>query len=150
MTKKKKKKKKKNKEAHAINLYIDDQLKMSEKVAVIAHHEAGHYAYELWGISEQRKLLVHGNGSSPKRISKPPGFLLRSLADTLFSSNTMKGVIEPSIADMQHEYFEALNSNQKFKAFCVRCRGYVSILMTLGVYRIVKLLWDVWQNTLAK
>ena len=55
--------------------------------------------------------------SQTKRISKPPGFWIRSLADIFCSGTTMKRVVEPSIADMQSEYFEALQSNQKLKAF---------------------------------
>ena len=57
------------------------------------------------------------------RIYKPPGSLLRSIADFFFSKKTFEAVFEQTVADLQLEYIEALSHRRRWKALWVWMRG---------------------------
>ena len=76
-------------------------------------------------------------GDSAK-VSPPPGSLLRSVADFLCSIGTMTNVVEPAIADMQFEIFEALNANRPQKARWALIRGYWGVIVAIGLVQTLR------------
>jgi hypothetical protein len=71
-------------------------------------------------------------------ISQPPGAILSNVADFLCSKKSCASVIDPLIADMQHEYFEALSKGRTNKARWIRIRETIRLFYVLGVYRALK------------
>lgn len=57
-------------------------------------------------------------------IALPPGAGAASVLEFLYSRKTYDSVFAPTIADMQHEHFEALAKGRTAKAFWVRVCGY--------------------------
>jgi hypothetical protein len=71
-------------------------------------------------------------------ISKPPGGFLRWIAEFFCNEKTYASIAGPHIADMQHEYFEALSKGRTNKARWIRIRDSVRLFYVLGVYRALK------------
>jgi hypothetical protein len=80
------------------------------------------------------------------RISRPPGSLLGSIAEFVFSKKTVERVVTPILSDLQVEYCEALAEDRKIKAGWVRLRGYWSLFKALGLYSIVRMFVDMWRK----
>jgi hypothetical protein len=57
----------------------------------------------------------------------------------------MKSIVEPGIADMQHEYFEALKAKKPFLAKYVKWRGYASLVLALKLHVLLSLVSKVWK-----
>jgi hypothetical protein len=76
------------------------------------------------------------------RLVRPPGSGMRRFAHTVFGKRAAERVYDPLIADLQHEYFEALAAGSRVQAGFVRLRGYVSfvsaVLHSLRVLALVK------------
>lgn len=79
-------------------------------------------------------------------ICQPPGSLLRSVSEFVFSKKTLEYVIDPIIADMQAEYFEALAAKRPYKAAWVRLRGYWSFAKAVGLYSLLKAVVEMWRR----
>jgi DNA-binding CsgD family transcriptional regulator len=82
-------------------------------------------------VSELRLLASNGRALSSQRgavprIQSPPGSTLRALADFFFSRRTYLTVLQPTLADLQDEYFQALADHRPWKARMARVRGYWS------------------------
>ncbi len=82
-----------------------------------------------------------------QRISRPPGVVLSKIAGFFCSRKTIEQVVNPSLADLQTEYFDALASGRKVQALWARLRGYWSFWAALGLYRIIKLCLDVYNSS---
>lgn len=68
------------------------------------------------------------HGALPHRgrlMAGRPGSRLDAFAEFVFSRRTYEFVLQPALADLQHEYFEALSAGRTRKAQWVRLRGYV-------------------------
>jgi hypothetical protein len=92
----------------------------------------------------------HGPGKysakhKPTRIVRPPGSGLLSFADFFCSPRTLDRVLQPILADMQHDYFQALSENRKGKAEWARFRGSVCFWKALGLYTIVRNVVAIWK-----
>lgn len=55
-----------------------------------------------------------------------PGARLRSLAARLLDRSTMERVIDPAIADLQHEHEEAVRRGLIWRGWCIRLAGYAA------------------------
>ena len=75
--------------------------------------------------------------------------LLRSVSEFVFSKKTLEHVVDPIIADMQAEYFEALEAKRRYKARWVLIRGHWSFFKTVGLHSIVKAVFEVWRKVSA-
>jgi NDP-sugar pyrophosphorylase family protein len=95
----------------------------------------------------ERMFYVKSSPEKPKstRIVRPPGSRLVSLADFFCSPKTLERVIRPAIADLQHEYCQALAENRKDKAIWVCIRGYFSFWIALGLRPLLKNLAEIWK-----
>jgi hypothetical protein len=62
-----------------------------------------------------------------------PGARLRSLATRLFAPSTMERLIDPVIADLQHEHEEAVRHNFAWRGRWVRITGYVAFAKVFAV-----------------
>jgi hypothetical protein len=90
--------------------------------------------------------LIRTTYENKSRISRPPGSVLGSIAEFIFSTKTVELVVTPIISDKQVEYCEALAAGRKIKAGWVRLRGYWSLFKALGLYSIVKMFFEMWRK----
>lgn len=84
------------------------------------------------------------------RVSHPPGWGLRHLAEFCFSNKTFNQVLEPALSDMQKEHFDALAAGRRWKARMVLVRGYWSfwsaVLSQLPL-SLARRVYEVWKAT---
>jgi len=92
--------------------------------------------------AEAMRLLL----GKARLITRPPGSFLHSMAKFFCTKKTYERVVKPAIADMRHEYCEALAERATLRAVWIRVRGILSILFALGVYKATKIVWDVWRS----
>jgi hypothetical protein len=83
---------------------------------------------------------------SRRKVVQPPGTSILSAARFLCTKKTSDRVVKPAIADMRHEYCEAMAEGSKLWALWIRVRGTFGLLLALGLYRLTKTLWDVWRS----
>ena len=69
--------------------------------------------------SKLLRILFHR-----RLIELPPGARLWSIAEFIYSKKTYETVFEPSLRDLQDEYYEALAQGRVWKAKWVRIRHY--------------------------
>lgn len=62
-----------------------------------------------------------------------PGTLLRFLAIRLFDPATLERLIDPSLADLQHEHDEAVRRGHVWRARWVRLAGYIAVWKVFAV-----------------
>lgn len=102
--------------------------------------------HPLWGP----RMRAHFNRLTIRessRLSIPPGSTLNGFARWLFSPRTYDHVLQPVLADLQAEYFEALREGRPYKAKWVRARGYcrfwshVGAQLPVSVLRAAVKLW---------
>lgn len=67
----------------------------------------------------------------------PPGASLHWIAEFTCSKKTIKQIVIPLLADMQFEHDEALSAGRKWEAIWIRVRGCSSLIVALGINRIV-------------
>jgi hypothetical protein len=83
---------------------------------------------------------------SRRKVVQPPGTSILSAARFLCTKKTSDRVVKPAIADMRHEYCEAMAEGSKLWALWIRVRGTFGLLLALGLYRLTKTFWDVWRS----
>jgi hypothetical protein len=81
------------------------------------------------------RLYTYGPGSM---VLRPPGSSLARIAEFLCREKVYRDIAAPAIADMQHEYFDALDSKRRVKAAWVRVRGTWSVFHALGLDRVLR------------
>ena len=79
-------------------------------------------------------------------VSRPPGSLLGQWAEWFQSPKTVQYIVNPIIADLQANYFEALAQRRVVKANWVRLRGYWDLFKALGLAGVVKMILQVWKS----
>lgn len=98
------------------------------------------YPHRMGKVKAAEQLLIQFARErlfSRKPVSGPPGALLNGLAEFLGSSKTYRECLQPAIADMQHEYFEALAAGRTMKAGWIRFRGCCAFWNTWGLTVVV-------------
>lgn len=83
-------------------------------------------------------------------LLQPPGLYLRAWSMFWFSRKTFARVLEPIIADAQHEWLEAHKHGQIAQARLICIRGYVaffSALITMVPLSLLRWFWQAWKNT---
>jgi hypothetical protein len=85
-------------------------------------------------------------GRAGARITRAPGTYVLNISEFLFSPKTLTMMVNPIIADMQGEYFEALAAGRRYKAICVCVRGYWSLVKALGLFSLVRTVAAVWRK----
>jgi len=98
-----------------------------------------------------RPVVVPGiavrRGRSRRTVS-PPGVRLDHAARWFYSTRTYERVLQPALADMQFEYFQALHTGQPRKAKWERLKGYwafwkaVVAQMPISMLQAVVKLWS--------
>jgi len=85
--------------------------------------------------------------SKQGQIILPPGYHLRSLVDFLFSKKTAEKVFLPVIADLQHEWLEAIAQNRSDEVQRIKIRGYLSFTAALILVLVsgIKRIFDAWK-----
>jgi hypothetical protein len=97
-------------------------------IETMSHHESVHEA----------DLYVEAPSEATTKISRPPGSLLRSVADFFCSIPTMTNVVDPAIADMQFEIYEALKAHRPQKARWILIRGYWGVAVAIGLVQTLR------------
>jgi hypothetical protein len=90
-------------------------------VAAIVSEVFNAYFYDKVGVNQ--------NGL----ISRPPGMWLLRCAELVYSRQKFDKVLQPTILDMQDEYFISLAANRVWKARIVRLRGTWSFIAAVGM-----------------
>jgi hypothetical protein len=81
------------------------------------------------------------------RVTKMPGARLNNLAEEWFSKKCYEQILRPMLAEMQHEYLEALSQGRTRKAKLIRLRGvccfwsHVMGLLVVTPAKAIKRLW---------
>jgi hypothetical protein len=82
------------------------------------------------------------------KIVRPPGMRLNAIAEFLFAKNTYERVFQPTIADLQREYLDALAQDRLWKARWIWLRGHysfwVAFLCQLPI-SWMRLVFDLWK-----
>jgi hypothetical protein len=79
------------------------------------------------------------------RIDRPPGWRLHALAVFLCKKKTLEQVVEPLLADLQHEYYTALAKGRPWKARWGRARDTIGFFKALGLSSLVQLIKDLFR-----
>lgn len=114
------------------------------EVMILFLNEPIERAIERWWRSLAGRI---SGGERRAHMQLPPGHRLRALAQFLFSRRTYSVVLEPTLTDLQEEYFQALAEHRSWTARMVRLRGYWSfwaaVLAQLPVaaIRVIVKLW---------
>jgi hypothetical protein len=83
------------------------------------------------------------------RVSGPPGARIARLLRWIYSAKTFSTVFAPTIADMQHEYFEALRERHQLQAEWIRVRAVLDIAQSVVMQfpvSFAKMVWSAWSN----
>jgi hypothetical protein len=76
-----------------------------------------------------------------KRIAlQPPGTFLIKVADFACSKRTVTFIVQPNIADMQFECFEAFCEGRKYKATWIRIRESIRLVFLLAAYTVLEMM----------
>lgn len=105
--------------------------------------EAGRLLQEAKRQCPEAARPQPGKESASKRLLAPPGFRLRGVLAFVYSRKTMARVFEPTLADMQTEWQDAMVANRIWKARWVRVRGYASLANAAGAHSLVGLVKQV-------
>lgn len=93
------------------------------------------------------RLLAMRMPRGPNTIETAPGTTQDHIARFLFSRKTYETVLKPAIAEMQHEYFEALSRGEQHRARWIKWRGITCfwgtmvMQMPVSLTRVVVNLW---------
>ena len=98
----------------------------------------------IWRIEWTRR------GVDRRRVSRPPGSLLLTIAAALFKRRTMEGIIEPLVADMQSEYFASLAEGRRIHAEWIRAVYLKDLTLNLGVHSVTKVLFRIFKGLVKK
>ena len=104
---------------------------------------------EWRSLGPVKRIKLHGieTGAS-MRIARPPGSLLATISEFVFSKKTLEQIVNPIIADMQKEYCEALAAKRSYKAAWVRVRYCWSFAKALGLYSLLKAVIEMWRKVI--
>ncbi len=70
----------------------------------------------------------------PAELSRPPGIGSAKLLRTIFGDRAADEVFDPHIADVQFEYFDALQKGSKWQARFVLVRGHIGVVAAVLRY----------------
>ncbi len=70
-----------------------------------------------------------------------PGSRLRALAARVCASRTMTRLVDPVLADLQHEYEQAIGHGRVWRSRWIRLRGYSTFLLAMLLHT-VRLVWQ--------
>jgi len=121
---------------------IDLKIRYTERLIInkVSYHEDVTFPK----YSNIKKFL----DKKPIKVKMPPGFYLSKFITFLYSKKTRERVFEPALADMQNDYFSALDCGNTIKARWIHLRGLGNIVFTcfsqLSVSAI-KIIIDIWK-----
>ena len=65
---------------------------------------------------------------APRVVAVPPGYKFAAILSFLLTREAYRRFVEPAIADMQHEYIEALAAGRLWQARWIAIRGYLLVI----------------------
>ena len=88
---------------------------------------------------------IAGSIRESRGIVKPPGFSLARFAEFFLSPKTVERIVNPLLADLQSEYFAALDQRRKIKAIWIRLSYSWAFFKALGFHTLLKAVVEVWR-----
>lgn len=89
-------------------------------------------------------ILISSLGFNRPKLIRPPGTGLLAITDFFFSKKTQEKVFEPVVAEIQDEYFAALDKKRFQKALWIRVRliwsFWVAVLTETDISQVAKLI----------
>lgn len=120
---------------------------------------ARHFPSSVEEIAGMQKAILHrddswvilkcvymfGSKSEKRRIVMPPAKRLADVGRFLLTKDAYKRYVEPHVADIHHEYFEALKAGQGGRARMIVVLGYLRVLRPLlaGLVATARALWKI-------
>jgi hypothetical protein len=77
--------------------------------------------------------LSHLRSARKARINKPPGTVLLSIVDFLYSPKIVEETFKPIAADWRTEYFDALKQTRDWKAKWISIRYTYRFILAMGL-----------------
>lgn len=96
------------------------------------------------------EITLIQNRINHNKIKPAPGSFAMRIAEFCFSKKTFSEIFQPTITDMQKEYFDALQTQRKWKSKFVILRGHWSILSAMLAFiplGIGKKILEIWRLT---
>lgn len=73
-------------------------------------------------------------------IARPPGHWWLRFTEFVYSRETFENIFQQTIADLRHEFNNALTKGRVWKARWIRLRGYLSIINTVVTHGVAKII----------
>jgi hypothetical protein len=134
-------KKTRNKSAHADTVYWCSEKAVQELFPNFVPAKK----VDFFAVLQNRLSRSHRLGRRP-HIVNPPGSLMQFVAEFFCSRKSYEQVAKPIIADMQHEYFEALVHGRLLKARWIHLRDCCALFLSLGIFKLVQVVWNMWRR----
>lgn len=87
-------------------------------------------------VLRMSRAAIRSRWSSTSSVRLPPGATLCRVLRFLVRAKTFTLICEPAIADMQHEYNDALVRGAQWQARWIHLRGYYDVARALGVAKL--------------
>lgn len=109
------------------------------------------------GLLAWRRNLNNNDVDSPRRLAGAPGWRLRRLAKLCFGDKSYQLGLEPALSDLEHEYFLALSTGNRWSTRSALLRGYwafwraffakvpFSLLKLITRLSLIKVLASLWK-----
>ena len=78
---------------------------------------------------------------------KRPGASLHAIAARLCSAETMERLVDPTLADLQAEYENAVSCNQKWKSRRILVQGHIALIRVIAVHGGMLAMGFPWYST---
>lgn len=114
-----------------LRLYLVTLVVSSAPIMLVATLFGKGVAFRLTPIIAACLVLLQFWIRRASLYDRPPGWRLRRIAEFCFSAETYAQVLEPTLADLQQEFFDALAKNDPWKARFVLIRGHWSFWMAV-------------------
>ena len=115
---------------------LDDMFRLDNEYAS---------SFNLWLDMKLLLRTIPAALISTDRITRPPGALIGRWAEFVFSPRTVEYLVNPILADIQIEYFNALAEGRNAKAVWVRLRGYWNLITVVGFAGFLRTVLSFWE-----
>jgi hypothetical protein len=110
--------------------WLDDN---KDTTVTVVYRPPKHVIARNYYTGKQRLRLFkyrnsRGTLTSGKVVALPPGYRLSVIAAFLLTRGAFKRYVEPVIADMQHEYIDALAAGHVWHARYIAIRGHLIVI----------------------
>lgn len=107
------------------------------QAVLVAVHERRYWRvlgklFALGFLDIGERLLAFAVRSTASPIAKPPAYTLMKVGRLLLTARAYEQLLAPHVADIQHEYFQALHEGKRGYALWIEVRGYLHAFAMIG------------------